>query len=213
MLEIIVNSNISAIIKLSKMVLVSFSLCWLLYISPSVFQSNILNGGLAEGQQSPTTSKFVTYDGSKYGFSIQHPDNWIKKEDSSGIWFISPVDESGNLRIESQSIQNVSLKDLLQFQLLQSKDSYKEFKVVSSNMTTIDKSPANRTDYKFKVEVPKFMGADIYDYDAIKISTLKDDRLYTVTYFAPPDSFYIFLPIVQKMLGSLKIVEKPIVTQ
>lgn len=213
MLEIIVNINISAIIKLSKMVLVSFSLCWLLYISPLAFQSNILNGGLADAQQSPTTSKFVTYDGSKYGFSIQHPDNWIKKEDSSGIWFISPVDESGNLRIESQSIQNVSLKELLQFQLLQSKDSYKEFKVVSSNMTTIDKSPANRTDYKFKVEVPKFMGADIYDYDAIKISTLKDDRLYTVTYFAPPDSFNLFLPIVQKMLGSLKIVEKPIVTQ
>ena len=72
-------------------------------------------------------------------------------------------------------------------------------------MTMIDKTPANRTDYKFKVEVPKFMGADIYDYDAIKISALKNDRLYTVTYFAPSDTFYIFLPIVQKMLSTLKI--------
>ena len=72
-------------------------------------------------------------------------------------------------------------------------------------MTTIDKSPANRTDYKFKVEIPKFMGADIYDYDAIKISTLKGDRLYTVTYFGPPDTFYTYLPIVQKMLSTLKI--------
>ena len=48
------------------------------------------------------------------------------------------------------------------------------------------------------------MGADIYDYDAIKISTLKGDRLYTVTYFAPPDTFYTFLPIVQKMLSYFK---------
>ena len=213
MLEIIVNSNISAIIKLSKMVSIAFSLCWLLFFSPSVFQSNTQNGVLAETEQSPSTNSYVTYDGSKYGFSIQHPDKWIKKEDSTGIWFISPVNENANVRIESQSNQNASLKELVQFQLLQSKDSYKNFTIVSSNMTTIDKSPANRTDYEFKDEVPKFMGSDIYDYDAIKISTLKDDRLYTVSYFAPPDSFYIFLPIVQKMLGSLKIVEKPIVTQ
>lgn len=199
------NSNISAVIKLSKMVSVAFSLCWLLFYSPSVFQSNTLNGVLAEAQQSPTTSTYVPYDGSKYGFSIQYPDNWIKKEDSSGIWFISPVNESANLRIESQSNQNASLKDLVEFQLLQSKDSYKNFNITSSNMTTIDKSPANRTDYKFKVEIPKFMGADIYDYDAIKISTLKGDRLYTVTYFGPPDTFYTYLPIVQKMLSTLKI--------
>ena len=110
------NSNISAVIKLSKMVSVAFSLCWLLFYSPSAFQSNTLNGVLAEAQQSPTTtSTYVTYDGSKYGFSIQYPDNWIKKEDSSGIWFISPVNESANLRIESQSNQNASLKDLVEF--------------------------------------------------------------------------------------------------
>ena len=129
--EIGMNSNISAIIKLSKTILVVFPICWLLSISPLAFQNNVINGGLAEAQQSPTTSKFVTYDGSKYGFSIQHPDNWIKKEDSTGIWFISPVNETGNIRIESQLIQNVSLKELLQFQLLQSKDSYKEFKIVA----------------------------------------------------------------------------------
>ena len=187
------------------MISVVFALCWLLYFSPSVFQSNILNGDRADAEESPTTSKFVTYDGSKYGFSIQHPENWIKKEDPSGIWFVSPVDESGNIRIESQPNQNVSLTDLVQFQLLQSKESYKNLNIVSSNMTTIDKTPANRTDYKFNVEVPKFMGADVYDYDAIKISTLKDDKLYTVTYFAPSDTFYIFLPIVQKMLSTLKI--------
>ena len=80
-------------------------------------------------------------------------------------------------------------------------------------MTMLDKIPANRTDYKFKVEVPKFLGADIFDYGAIQISAIKDNTLYTVTYFADPETFHIFLPIVQKMLGTLKILGLPIVTQ
>ena len=72
-------------------------------------------------------------------------------------------------------------------------------------MSTIDGNPANRNDYKFKVEVPKFLGADIYDYDAFKISALKGENLYTFTYFSDLENFYLFLPIVQKMLSTLEI--------
>jgi hypothetical protein len=111
------------------------------------------------------------------------------------------------LENRSQPAQNKSLTDLVQVQLLQTKNSNKELNIVSTNMTMLDKIPANRTDYKFKVEVPKFLGADIYDYDAIQISAVKDNTLYTVTYFADPETFHIFLPIVQKMLGTLKIPE------
>ena len=168
---------------------------------------------LARGQNTPTTSDFITFDGSKYGFSIEYPENWNVTQDATGVWFSSPVDGTGNIRIGSQPALNLSLTDLVQVQLLQTKDSNKDFNIVSSNMTMLDKIPGNRTDYKFKVEVPKFLGADLFDYDAIKISAIKDNTLYTVTYFADPETFYIFLPIVQKMLGMLKIVEKPIVTQ
>jgi hypothetical protein len=162
---------------------------------------------VATAQNSPTTSNFATYDGSKYGMSIGYPDNWKITEDPSGVWFSSPVDETGNIRIESQPSQNRSLTELVQVQLLQTKNSNKELNIVSSNMTTLDENPANRTDYKFKVEVPKFLGADIFDYNAIQISTVRDGKLYTVTYFATAETFYIFLPIVQKMLGTLKILE------
>jgi hypothetical protein len=100
----------------------------------------------------------VTYDGSKYGIMIQYPENWNITEDTSGVWFISPVDESGNIRITSEPSQNLSLADLVQIQNLQTKSSNKDLNIVSSNMTTIDGTPANRTDYKFKAEFPKFLG-------------------------------------------------------
>lgn len=190
---------------MSKMGLISFAVCWLLF-SSLLFQTEIFPAKVAAGQEaSPTTREFVAYNGTKYGIIIEYPDNWNITEDASGVWFISPVDESGNIRITSQPAPNMSLTDLVQFQSLQTKDSNKEVNIVSSNMTTLDENPANRTDYKFKVEVPKFLGADIFDYNAIRISTVKDDTLYTVSYFATPETFYIFLPIVQKMLSTLKI--------
>lgn len=184
-----------------------------LLLSSLLFQSHLLPANMAMAQNSPTTSNFVTFDGSKYGFSIQYAENWNITQDSTGVWFSSPVDGTGNIRVESQPAQNMSLTDLVQVQLMQTKNSNKEFNIVSSNMTTLDQIPANRTDYKFKVEIPKFLGADLFDYDAIQISAIKDNTLYTVTYFADPETFHIFLPIVQKMLGSLKILGLPIVTQ
>lgn len=155
--------------------------------------------------QGPTSANFVTYDGSKYGMIIQYPENWKIKEDPAGVWFVSPVDETGNVRIENQSALNASLPVLVEAQLLQSKQSYKELTKISSNMTTLSEIPANRTDYQFKIEVPKFLGVDVYDYSAFQISAVKADTLYTFTYFSTKDNFQLFLPIAQKMLSTLRI--------
>jgi hypothetical protein len=196
----------TTIVKLSKMISMTFAFYWLLSFSVLI-QGQIFPVMVAAGQEegSPTTTEFVNYDGmKKYGISIEYPANWNITEDASGVWFISPV-ESGNVRITSQPARNLSLVDLVQIQNLQTKNSNKELNIVSSNMTTLDGTPANRTDYKFKVEVPKLLGADIFDYDAIRISGIKDDKLYTLTYFATPETFYIFLPVVQKMLSTLNI--------
>jgi hypothetical protein len=185
--------GLSAIMKVSRMILIDCAVVTLLS-SLVIVQA-----------QGPTTTKFVTYDGAKYGFIIQYPENWKITEDPSGVWFVSPVDETGNVRIESQQSQNASLGLLVQAQLLQSKESYKELTVISSNITTLSKIPANRTDYEFKIEVPKFLGADVYDYSALQISTIRADKFYTFTYFSTTENFHLFLPIAEKMLTSLRI--------
>jgi hypothetical protein len=205
--------KLTAVVSRSKMTSTKVVACLsLLLLSTLLFQSQLLLANVATAQSSPTTSNFITFDGSKYGFSIEYPENWNITQDAKGVWFSSPVDGTGNIRVESQPAQNLSLTDLVQVQLLQTKDSNKDFNVISSNITTLDGNPANRTDYKFKVEVPKFLGADLFDYNAIQISAVKDNTLYTVTYFADPETFYIFLPIMQKMLGTLKIPEPTTIT-
>lgn len=154
---------------------------------------------------SPTTTKFIDYDGTKYGFHVQYPANWNTTEDQSAVWFLSPVDSTGNIRIERQPVSNLSLSDLVNVQLLQSKDSYKDFKVLSSNTTSLDGNPANRTDYQFKIEEPKFLGVDVFDFTAIQISTIKNNNFYTFLYYSNPENFHIFLPIAQKMMSTLRL--------
>lgn len=180
-----------------------FAFFLLLSFSIPIANQNILTE--AKGQNNPTSTKFTNYNGSKYGISIEYPSNWNITEDNEGVWFVSPVDQTGNIRIQSEPAQNISLAKLVQAQLLISKDSHKEFNIVSSNMTVLDGNPANRTDIKFKDEVPKLLGTDIFDYTSFQISAVKGDKLYTFMFFSTPDNFYLFLPIAQKMLSTLKI--------
>ena len=181
------------------------TICFFLFVI-AVLANQISTANTIDAQQAVlNSSTYVPYNGSKYGFKVQYPSNWNISEDASGVWFFSPVNETGNIRFESQPSLNLSLSKNVQAQLLLAKRSYKGFDVVSTNMTNLDGNPANRTDYKFKMEFPKFLGSDVVDYTAFQISSINGSNLYTVTYFAPPESFYIFLPIAEKMLSSMRI--------
>lgn len=181
---------------------------FLFLIVIAVFANQVSTANTIYAQQAVVNSStYVPYDGSKYGFNVQHPSNWNMSEDGSGVWFFSPVNETANIRFESQPSLNLSLSKNVQAQLLLAKKSYKGLDIVSTNLTNLDGNPANRTDYKFKMEFPKFLGTDVVDYAAFQISSINGSKLYTVTYFAPPESFYKFLPTIQKMIGSLKILE------
>lgn len=196
--------NSSSIVHFSTGFLTTVAIFWLasmeLYQGSQMSVPNVL-----AADQSPTTAKFVTYDGSKFGFTIEYPENWKQTKDQLGVWFESPTDGTGNFRIESQPAPNGTLSELVQIKLLQSKESFKDLEVLSSNLTSLDGNPANRTDYQFKIEEPKFMGVDVFQYQAILISTIKGNNFYAVTYFSTPENFYLFLPIAQKMMSSLRL--------
>ena len=156
-------------------------------------------------QDNVTTTKFVTYNSTKYGFAIDYPENWKTREVESDVWFEAPVAATGTMGIIIQPSQNMSLPELVQVQLDQIKETSKELKLISSNQTTLADNPANRTDFTYKVEERNLFGADTYEYRVIEVSALKGDTFYTVLYPATSENFYLFLPIVQKMLSTLKI--------
>ena len=126
------------------------------------------------------------------------------------IWFASPVDGSGNLGIQMQTAQNISLQELVKGQLERYQQGFKDFRVISSNLTTLSGVTANRTDYSFKSEESKYLGTDLFgtnidNYLAIAVSTIKNGNLYTITYISTAENFNIFLPIAERMLSTLKL--------
>lgn len=191
---------------LTKNSLIGIAIYWLFVCI--VFGQVSYSQASATGDN-PSSTKFIPYNGSKYGLSFEYPANWNISERESGIWFSSP-DGSGNFGIQIQPAQDKSLQELVKIQLDQYNVGFKDFRVLSSNSTTLAGNAANRTDYSFKTEEPKFLGTtlfgtDILNFLAIAISTLRNDNLYTVTYISTAENFDIFQPIVEKMLSSIII--------
>ena len=109
-----------------------------------------------------------------------------------------------------QPVQNISLQEIVKGQLERFKHGFKDFRVISSNLTTLSGVTANRTDYSFKSEEPKYLVLDLFgtyidNYLAIAVSTVKNGNLYTITYISTAENFDIFLPIAERMLSTLKL--------
>ena len=191
----------------SRSYLIAITVCWLL-MCVSSGQASVIQASTAENN--PTSAKFVPYsNGSKFGLAVEYPENWNITERDSGVWFSSPGDGSGNFGIEIQPSQNKSLQELVKIQLDQYKEGFKDFRILSSNITTLLGNTSNRTDYSFKTEEPKFLGTTLFGTDtlnflAFAISTIKNDNLYTVSYVSTAKNFDTFLPVVEKMIYALR---------
>jgi PsbP-like protein len=155
--------------------------------------------------KSNVTSLFSTYNNPNYPFSIQYPQNWKIEGDPEGVWFISPVDGSGNLRIETQVNQNKTLDNIIESQINKSKLEFQSYEVLSRNSTTLASGPAEEVFYKFKAQIPGFLNTDTFELKGMQIFSLRGSYVYIVTYFSNLDRFEIFLPTVQKAISSLKI--------
>jgi PsbP-like protein len=159
----------------------------------------------ASTQNNVTTESFVPYVNPKYQFAMQYPQNWIVKEEQNNTWFTSPVDQSGKFRIGSNRATNHSLSDLVAIYLQELDDSFKDFKIIQSNFTSLGGVPANLTSYSFALEDRKLFTTETYKFIGMLISTIKSDNLYTVTYFSSPENFNIYLPTVKKMISTINI--------
>lgn len=156
--------------------------------------------------QSPaTTEPFVKYNNPKYPFTLQYPQNWKIKEDQKFLWFIPTVAERGGFRIEYQSAYNQTLSNLVEIQLNQLGASFKDFRIIGSNLTELAGIPANLTVYSFSTEQQNFLSTNTYKFMGMQISALKSDSLYTIMYFSSPENFDIYLPTVKKMIGTFRI--------
>lgn len=164
------------------------------------------------------SDSFLTYNNSKLNFSIQYPSTWVLSENkfhpelaniSSTIEIKSPFEGSQDLLQEEFLIsinklqENITFDDYVDNALNEFKSEYRNFQLISNNLTMIDDHNGRKLSYSY------IAGVDPVSIKLIMNHTIISDgnKVYVLSFGTPPDKYYEYLSIINKMVNSFKILE------
>jgi hypothetical protein len=161
------------------------------------------------------SNTFKLYENATYGIKIQYPSNWTIEEggdeDSDDkvtdvVSFFAPVSNDSEIiapslyiTIDNPSLNLIeNLNEYLTTTINDYNDS-QDFKVIESNTNNIlGGYPAYKLVYTD-------VDDDNINYKDMEIGTIIEDKVYSVTYDAAEEEYSVYLPTVQKMIDSFKI--------
>jgi hypothetical protein len=165
------------------------------------------------------SDSFSNYTNSKFNFSIQYPSAWNLTENklhpelantSSTIEITSPFEGSKDLLQEKFLIninklqENITFNAYVDNALNEFKNEYRDFKLISNNSTMIDNHNGRKLSYSYIAGIEPLSIKLIMNHNIIS----DGNKVYVLTFGTPPDKYYEYLSIVQKMVNSFKILEK-----
>jgi hypothetical protein len=191
-----------------------------------IFEDHIQKAFATTTSAAPTVAanknNLLTYENSVLGISIQYPPDWLKREAKNGVIFQSPQEnmpdifkEQVGVSVSSSSLDNATTKSslspsaqsrqglssqVLNQEINQLKSSFPGFQLIQSLPTTL----ANGTS-QAQMIVYSYKDNTVGMLKAMKIIAAQGTNLYKISYFAQPDKYDIYLPTIQTMTNSLKI--------
>jgi eukaryotic-like serine/threonine-protein kinase len=140
---------------------------------------------------------FETYKNPAFGIGIQYPSDWGRldlsflENDSADIDFY-PLEEVSQaivvkVQVKTLPLGNITLDDYTKTQI-----NYTEEQLLESNTTTLAGLPAH-----------KIIFTDL-DLKTMQVWTIKDDKIYTITYTAEEEDFQDDLHIAERMIKSFQ---------
>jgi hypothetical protein len=164
------------------------------------------------------SGSFLTYNNSKLNFSIQYPSTWVLSENkfhpelaniSSTIEIKSPFEGSQDLLQEEFLIsinklqENITFDDYVDNALNEFKNEYRNFQLISNNSTMIDNHNGRKLSYSYIAGVDPLIIKLIMNHTIIS----DGNKVYVLSFGTPPDKYYEYLSIINKMVNSFKILE------
>jgi eukaryotic-like serine/threonine-protein kinase len=140
---------------------------------------------------------FTTYENPKFGIRVQYPSDWGRLDlsflgASADIDFYPLDDTSGTkdvrIQVKALPLQNMTLEQYTNTQI-----NSTEGQILESNATTLGNLPAHEivfTNIGLKT---------------MQVWTLKDDKVYTITYVAEEDDYENDLQIAQRIIESFGV--------
>ena len=164
------------------------------------------------------STTFLTYNNSKLNFSIQYPSNWEVNERkfnseleniSSTIEIKSPFEGPQDL-VQEQFIislnrlqENITFNEYIDNALNQFNNEYRDFKLISNNLTIIDNHNARKLSYSYTAGVDPLSVKLIMNHNIIS----DGNKVYVLSFGTPPDKYYNYINIIQTMINSFKILK------
>jgi len=190
-------------LSISTLFLITFSIFVSLAITTTATLS--LHTALAQ-----TVSKLVTYQNSSYGIQIQYPSDWDKQENGTRqdtqtdvVTFYPPAENTNasfDVAIDDISDEKgITLSQYSSDDIASSKQSVKDFKLVESSTNGV-----------FLAGLPayKIVSTSTDQATSLKtmeIGTIKDEKVYIITYEAGASEYDKYLPTILGMISSFTI--------
>lgn len=139
---------------------------------------------------------FVPYSNPTFGIRIQYPANWGRldlsflQNDSADINFYPLDDPSGALGVRIQVDSLLRSKNMTFNEYTNMKIDSTEGQIIESNSTILAGLPAHKIVISNSV------------LKTMQVWTLKDDRIFTITYQAEEEDFQNDLQVAQRMINS-----------
>jgi eukaryotic-like serine/threonine-protein kinase len=155
-----------------------------------------------------TISKFLTYSNPSYGIKIQFPSDWKVSRNglrdyNDVVAFYAPIENISDIFPEhvtlsrTDYLQNISL---VQYGISINKTlNVPGIHILQSTAITLSDNPAH--EIVFSITPPK-MGIVLQN---MLIYTIKNNKVYVILYNAEASKYSTYLPIVQRMIQSFKI--------
>jgi eukaryotic-like serine/threonine-protein kinase len=176
---------------LGKVSLASFLiLVILLSLSPVItIRTTIAQTGQAD---------FTTYENPKFGIRLQYPSDWGRLDlsflgASADIDFYPLADTSGTKDVRIQ-VKALPLQNMTLGQYTNTNINSIEGQILESNATTLGNLPAHEV---------VFTNIGL---KTMQVWTLKDDKVYTITYVAEEEDYENDLQIAQRIIESFGII-------
>jgi hypothetical protein len=162
-----------------------------------------------------TTISYLTYENPTYAIRIQYPSDWEKIEFNQignsvnlVVIFRSLPENSLDIKLENLVIEvgnlpfkNIPLGEVIKANINNLKKSLTDFELNESTTITIaGGNRAHKIVYTYREEQENNEQAKI-----MQVLMIKSDKAYLITYTAEQRKYDSYLPIIEKMIDSLRI--------
>ena len=160
-------------------------------------------------------SNFVIYENPTYGIRIRYPDDWQKTEyvNANRFWvdFMSPFKNNPNTfpAIVSVSVEGLNhsittTNEYVNGILNKAKQSLSDFQINESNHNAnIAGTSAYKIVYSFLSQDPAVQA----HFQSMNIWSVRDNKVYGISYTEVKSLYPTYLPTVQKMIDSFEIIK------